>query len=120
MPAIIFWLVYWLALNLFSKILYAHGRALNVPAGPAFAPRRIPKRLDKFLACRPSSRYLGFLPEDKIQRILFIGIQGEISPVIGDFQHCSVAESGKLAKFFVAFNIKIHRTIDFVGQAFAD
>ena len=43
----------------FAQILHAHGRALDVPAGPALAPRAVPRRLAG----------LGALPEGEVARV---------------------------------------------------
>ena len=89
-----------------SEVAVGHGRALNVPAGAALAPRRVPGRLTGF----------GGLPEREVERVLLDVVDVDARAGLQIFDRL-VAE---LAVVLEVQRAVVHVTVDLIGVALVD
>ena len=89
----------------FAEQLLAHGRALDVPAGAAGAPRAVPRRLAG----------LGGFPEGEVGRVAFaVGAAAAVA------LHCVERAVGELAVVGVLGDVEVHVAAGLVGEAAVD
>ena len=89
-----------------AEVAVGHGRALDVPAGTAFAPRRFPERLAG----------LGGFPECKVERVFLDVVDVDARAGLQIFDRL-VAELAVVLEFQRAV---VHVAVDLIGVALID
>ena len=103
----------------FAQLLHAHGRALDVPAGTAFTPGRLPHGAGRAI------RILGGFPEREIAGVIFlvfVRVDGAAIPCgqAGPAAHVLQVDARQPAIGRQGRNRKVHRAIADVGVAALD
>ena len=86
-----------------AQALLDHGRALNVPAGPARPPGAVPDRLV----------FLGRLPQHEVGGMLLVG--GHVHPRAGD--HVLHGMTAELAVVRIGLGVEQHMALSGIGRA---
>ena len=89
------------------KVFGAHCRTLEVPTGEAITPRRRPSH-DVLRFC--------FFPKRKVLWIFFITLSVKGSGVVNEILYFSSTKFSVTMRFIELQNIKIDRTINFIGK----
>ena len=94
----------------FTEVLHTHRRALDVPARPALAPGRRPRRLAVFLR----------LPEDEVKRVPLQRVGREVAALVRQLQLRDIRKTAELSEAGAVLDIEVNVASGCVGAAFCD